>query len=712
MATTPASFTPTLALGESTAPEIRNGHPVPLRVKPSRDGASFTLKGPLVKQAAVPDHRREFVDRLFSLPNVSSIALEPYRGQVKLYLDKPVSKAGDFVSALGVAMQSPRASSLRLNHEDWLVHPPIRGFIEVYRVEGELSFWDITEIEQDTYRLFHPLLNRNPALQKNVRFALGTLPGVFVHPPRTWSGGRIEVSVRGVEIDAAALLDVIDPALDSEDEAEQRKHHPTSVHRVLHHNHDGLVNANLVIAPITEFLFPPLGIANLILVWMINRVHLAPAWDDLKKGKTNLHLLYFSIGALTLISYSFFAAAIMYWLMSFWRRRTRQLREQCESDFLARFERFPRRVWVESGSVTVQTRLADVPKEAIVLLKAGDYVPADGTIISGNATVDERWLTGQGSPSGKGAGATIYRSSEIIEGSLRMKLSDRTAHSSALVAEWYRDQWSRRGWEMPSQSQEFATKAVLPTLLIGLIGLTRGGISEAKAVMRPDFYSGPESATELLDLATSFNAADEGLLISGAATLEPLLDVDILIIDDSVGWFFETNQSDAKRFVTQIKAFGINEVIFLGDRSDLLGLELGCDLVQARMDPEAKRGFIEHRRSFSDRVAYIGDCVTQAPAANEADFAMSVLTPPFIQPILPHPALLSADLCRVLRAFEWAEQSRSMFTSSTRIALVPNLAAMFAGLYLGTHLGTSVAITNAGTMINYVRGAAVLEMSR
>jgi hypothetical protein len=231
--------------------------------------------------------------------------------------------------------------------------------------------------------------------------------------------------------------------------------------------------------------------------------------------------------------------------------------------------------------------------------------------------------------------------------------------------------------------------------------------------MRPDFYSGPEAATELLDLTSAFSAASDGIVIYGASSLAPLMDMDCLVLDDSVKWMLPPrDQFDYSTFGDRIREFGIHEVIYLADKSDHLGHELGCDTIHVGFQADAKRAFMQHRQAMSESVAYIGNCITHPELASLADMAISVNQVPFLAPLPRYPFLLSPDLPKIIRLFELANQSQEAFAVSTRIALVPNLAAMFSGFYLGTHIDFTVAVTNLGTMVNYVRGATALELSR
>ena len=69
-----------------------------------------------------------------------------------------------------------------------------------------------------------------------------------------------------------------------------------------------------------------------------------------------------------------------------------------------------------------------VPAEALaagdrLLVRPGERVPADGTVISGNSEIDESLVTGETARRKVGAGATIYAGSISFSGALTMRVS-------------------------------------------------------------------------------------------------------------------------------------------------------------------------------------------------------------------------------------------------------------------------------------------------
>ena len=82
--------------------------------------------------------------------------------------------------------------------------------------------------------------------------------------------------------------------------------------------------------------------------------------------------------------------------------------------------------------------VARVPADALspgdcVLVRPGERVPADGTVIAGSSAIDESLVTGETAPRAVAAGATIYAGSINFSGALTVRVD--TAGSGTLVDE-------------------------------------------------------------------------------------------------------------------------------------------------------------------------------------------------------------------------------------------------------------------------------------
>ena len=58
-----------------------------------------------------------------------------------------------------------------------------------------------------------------------------------------------------------------------------------------------------------------------------------------------------------------------------------------------------------------------------LLVRPGERVPADGTVISGASEIDESLVTGETAPRQVAAGATIYAGSMNYSGALTMRVN-------------------------------------------------------------------------------------------------------------------------------------------------------------------------------------------------------------------------------------------------------------------------------------------------
>ncbi len=74
--------------------------------------------------------------------------------------------------------------------------------------------------------------------------------------------------------------------------------------------------------------------------------------------------------------------------------------------------------WTRVEDAWVRVDAADLPAEAEILIKAGERIPADGTVTEGAGAVDESLLTGESFPVDKETGHHIMAGTLLLDGSL------------------------------------------------------------------------------------------------------------------------------------------------------------------------------------------------------------------------------------------------------------------------------------------------------
>ena len=476
---------------------------------------------------------------------------------------------------------------------------------------------------------------------------------------------------------------------------------------------DQLVAANLVLAPISDFLFPPLGIVNAVLVWLLNAGHAVRAMQGLRERRCNLELLYLCVGALTLLTFSFFGGALMYAALEVWPRLVRNIRLDGQRQFLARYRRRPQRVWIEREGTLLETPLLTLPAGEIMVLREGDTVPGDGIVLEGKAQVRESWITGETGFTDKEAGAPIYASTELSQGEIRVRIDsvgERT--TAARLASWFAQ--SLRQSSSQKKAERFAESMVLPALIFGAAALGRGGLGMAKAVIRPDYFTGPAIAEELTEFLTIIQAAEAGFYIADQNALDRLAQSDCWIFDDSVPW--KPGTRNGTSFAENLRSQGVREVLFLSSQSNAdtarLARNLGFDGYQANVTAEARKALIAQRQFLGQSVAYFGDLDRQTASAEQANIAVSVLHNRQLGAPGAPVALMLPDLARCSVLHSLCHARTSTVSTAFLTSVVPNVTAMTGALYFDFSVLSSVILTNLGTLVSYYRWRRTLRSAQ
>ncbi|MFD4764230.1 heavy metal translocating P-type ATPase [Streptomyces sp. NPDC058439] len=164
-----------------------------------------------------------------------------------------------------------------------------------------------------------------------------------------------------------------------------------------------------------------------------------------------------------------------------------------------------------------------------VIVRPGEQIPVDGTVLAGAATVDQAAITGESMPVEAGPGTRVYAASL---GSLRVQVTGVGAESTfgrviALVeqAETHRAPVQRiadrfSAWYLP-------VVLAVAALTFGL----SGNVLATAAVLVVGCSCSFAMATPLAVLASVGAAAHQGVLIKGGRYLETLAKVDVLLID-------------------------------------------------------------------------------------------------------------------------------------------------------------------------------------
>jgi len=249
----------------------------------------------------------------------------------------------------------------------------------------------------------------------------------------------------------------------------------------------------------------------------------------------------------------------------------------------------------EAHLVREDGSLEDVPvdtlhKGSLFVVKPGEKIPTDGTVVDGSTTVNESMLTGESVPVDKGEGSEVVGGAINNDGSIKVKVT-RTGEEtflSQVVA------MVRSAQESRSRSQDLANRAAL---WLTVIAITAGGTTLAAWLLagREFVYAMERMVTVMvitcphalglavpLVVAVSTSlAASGGLLLRDRAAFERSRFIDAVVFDKT-GTLTEGH-------------FGVRAVVSFGDADEKEILLLAASVENLSEHPIA-RGIVAEAR--------------------------------------------------------------------------------------------------------------------
>jgi len=193
---------------------------------------------------------------------------------------------------------------------------------------------------------------------------------------------------------------------------------------------------------------------------------------------------------------------------------------------------FGQQVWVERDGEKLEVPLSEVQLGETVIVYPGEQVPVDGTILRGQALLDEQKLTGESMPIFKTEGQPVFASTLVREGGIyilveRVGNSTRAGQSIQLI-----QAAPVHDTRMENYAAKIAQKAVVPTLcLAGVVFAATRNPARAASILTLDFATGIRVSIPTTVLAALTYAARRGILIRSGRALEQLALVDTIVFD-------------------------------------------------------------------------------------------------------------------------------------------------------------------------------------
>jgi Cd2+/Zn2+-exporting ATPase len=314
----------------------------------------------------------------------------------------------------------------------------------------------------------------------------------------------------------------------------------------------------------------------------------------------------------------------------------------------------PKTAWLEENGQTREVPAESVAVGAIILVRPGDRIPADGVIVSGESAIDEAPVTGESIRVRKGVDAKVFAGTINGDAALRVRVTaaaaDNTiarvvrlveeAQESKAPTERFIDRFSR--YYTPAVVVVAALVAVVPPLAFG--GVWSAWVYKGLAILLIGCPCALVISTPAAIAASLSAGARRGLLLKGGAVLENLGKITAVAFDKT------GTLTDGTPKVTDVIGFGCDEADVLkfaaalevGSSHPLAGAILAKAAEQKISPPhttdataiggkgvaatvEGKVVFLGSLQATGERVALSADQTARVTALHDEGKTVSVL---------------------------------------------------------------------------------------
>lgn len=482
-------------------------------------------------------------------------------------------------------------------------------------------------------------------------------------------------------------------------------------------------------------------IIALVNIAYCGRVFYVNAWRQLMHKTANMDTL---VAMSTLISF-LFSVFNTFWGDSFWGSRGienhtyydasvmiitfvltgRVLEERAKSSTASAIRALmgmaPKTAHLINGDSIDEVPIAALGSGDIIEVRAGEKVPVDGLITTGETYIDESMITGEPTPARRSEGDKVFAGTILKQGTIRFRAE--ATGDKTMLAQIIRMVQEAQGSKAPVQrvadkiARVFVPAVLCLSLITFILWYAVGGDSQLPRAVLSAVSVLVIACPCALGLATPTalmvgigRAARNNILIKDATALENMRNIDAIVIDKTGTLTIpnkdvdftkadsltldqrETLKPGAREAMQMLHEEGVEVYMMSGDKEEAAKYwadKAGITHWKSRVMPQDKEDMVRKLQSEGHHVAMVGDGIndTQALAAADVSIAMGKGTDIAID--VAQVTLMGTDLRRIAYAIKLSRQTVGMIHQNLFWAFIYNVVCipLAAGLpYLfGAH---------------------------
>ena len=256
------------------------------------------------------------------------------------------------------------------------------------------------------------------------------------------------------------------------------------------------------------------------------------------------------------------------------------------------------KVWLRRDGQEILMPVSDIAAGDEIVVRMGNVIPFDGTVVSGEGMVNQASLTGESAAVFKQAHGYVYAGTVLEEGELYVRVETVGGESRFERIVTMIEESEKLKSSLEGKAAHLADRLV-PFMLLGT-GVTyalTGNVTKALSVLMVDFSCALKLAMPISVLSAIREANEHRITVKGGKFLEALAEADTIVFDKT------GTLTEAKPVVADV-------IPFQGDEPDELLRTAACleehfphSMARAVVEAAERKG-LEHHEMHS-RVEYI-----------------------------------------------------------------------------------------------------------
>lgn len=190
------------------------------------------------------------------------------------------------------------------------------------------------------------------------------------------------------------------------------------------------------------------------------------------------------------------------------------------------------KVWIKKNDQEILVAASTVKKGDLIVVHMGNVIPFDGTVIEGEAMINQAALTGESVPVRRSSEDSVYAGTVLEEGEITLRV-EKTGGSSRFEKIMTMIEASEKlKSSLEGKAEHLADQLVPYTFAgTGLVYLLTRNVTKALSVLMVDFSCAMKLAMPISVLSAIREASKYHLTVKGGKYLEAVAEADTIVFD-------------------------------------------------------------------------------------------------------------------------------------------------------------------------------------